>query len=365
MNSPIRGNRFMLLFMIYTLFAPFLLGIILGLSFSIPRDQYIAVALAIGHIILFLIPFIAYQLKTKQKIKDILPMKALSLKNIILIIILSILVQVFSGLIGSVTSLIANNDVGNSVTDYLTQYPFSLLVWSVAILPGILEEVIFRGVILTNYKPAGTFKAIIFSSLLFGIMHLDLYQFFYTATLGIFLGCLVHYTKSIYASILSHFTINFSQLLLAKLVTSLYTLDEIAVEATLADKLDSIQASLTLFAYVLPFFLVFYIAFVIYNKKHNANEQDIATSYEPYFLYRPRRYKAYKKYTSYSNHISLYELLFKYPDESMVREVTIPATPEDTQGLDLSKPKTKIITPSFIAVVVLYFLIITISLRLS
>ncbi len=83
-----------------------------------------------------------------------------------------------------------------------------LLILSTAVIPGIVEEIFFRGIILTNLSPYGRGMAIIGSAFLFGLMHMNPAQFFYTTLLGIVLGYIYVRTRSIWICILIHFTNN-------------------------------------------------------------------------------------------------------------------------------------------------------------
>ena len=79
-----------------------------------------------------------------------------------------------------------------------------LMFISTAILPGILEEFVFRGLMLTNLAPYGRGTAILGSALLFGLMHMNPQQFFYTTMMGIILGYVYVRTRSIWVCIAIH-----------------------------------------------------------------------------------------------------------------------------------------------------------------
>ena len=83
-----------------------------------------------------------------------------------------------------------------------------LLVVSTAVIPGIVEEIMFRGIILTNLIPYGRGMAIVCSAFLFGLMHMNPSQFFYTTLMGIVLGYIYVRTRSIWICVLIHFTNN-------------------------------------------------------------------------------------------------------------------------------------------------------------
>lgn len=82
---------------------------------------------------------------------------------------------------------------------------FVLAIFSTAIVPAICEEYLFRGAILGSLLPFGRTAAIIGSSVLFGFMHQNPLQLFYTVFMGVILGYIYVKTKSIWACVLLHF----------------------------------------------------------------------------------------------------------------------------------------------------------------
>lgn len=80
---------------------------------------------------------------------------------------------------------------------------------TVGIAAPILEELIFRGVILKGFlKKYNPTRAIIYSSLLFGIAHLNPWQFVAAFMAGIAIGWVYYKTKSIWPAIFIHFANN-------------------------------------------------------------------------------------------------------------------------------------------------------------
>ena len=105
---------------------------------------------------------------------------------------------------------------------------------SVAIVPAFCEEVLFRGVVLSNLMPYGKANAILVSALLFGLMHGNLYQFLYATAAGIVMGCVYVLTESIWCSILLHFinnTISVFQLAITDRFSAEYSWIIVAVMA--------------------------------------------------------------------------------------------------------------------------------------
>ncbi|WP_051652421.1 CPBP family intramembrane glutamic endopeptidase [Clostridium algidicarnis] len=93
-----------------------------------------------------------------------------------------------------------------------------LLVLEIALIGPIIEEILFRGIILNGllkkYSPA---KAILFSSLLFSLIHGNLPQMFNALFFGILLGLIYIKTKSLYAVIFTHIIANTLSIILSAL----------------------------------------------------------------------------------------------------------------------------------------------------
>lgn len=98
--------------------------------------------------------------------------------------------------------------------DYSEPYKVVVQFIAISLVPGICEELLFRGMILGNLLPYGKTGAIVASAFLFGLMHQNPLQMFYATMAGLILGFLCVYTRSILCSTLVHILNNgFSVLL--------------------------------------------------------------------------------------------------------------------------------------------------------
>ncbi len=88
------------------------------------------------------------------------------------------------------------------------EFLFVLLV--VGLTPAICEELLFRGLVQSNFEmPMSRTKAIIWTGIIFGAYHLDPFTFVALCALGIYFGYLVSTTGSILVPMAAHFTNNF------------------------------------------------------------------------------------------------------------------------------------------------------------
>ncbi len=99
---------------------------------------------------------------------------------------------------------------------------YILSMFVIALLPGIVEEVCFRGGLQNIFTRwfKGPWVAIILTAFLFSIIHLSYYGFLVRFALGIILGLVFYYSKSIWLAIFFHFLYNGVQVTALYLITS-------------------------------------------------------------------------------------------------------------------------------------------------
>lgn len=101
-------------------------------------------------------------------------------------------------------------EFAKSMLDFNSFNGYLASIFIIALLPAILEEVIFRGCLqkvlfnLSNH----VFLSIFLSSVAFSIIHGSYYGFFVRLFLGIVLGYLYHYSRNLWLNIIAHFLNN-------------------------------------------------------------------------------------------------------------------------------------------------------------
>ena len=79
----------------------------------------------------------------------------------------------------------------------------------IAVLPGFCEEVTHRGFLQKSLNARlGVVPALFWTSLLFGLMHMNIVQFFYATILGFFIGLAVMATRNLWVGVILHFMNN-------------------------------------------------------------------------------------------------------------------------------------------------------------
>jgi membrane protease YdiL (CAAX protease family) len=84
--------------------------------------------------------------------------------------------------------------------------PFVFAIIVMGIIPGIMEELLFRGLILDGFqRNYSQRKAILLSALLFGLIHLNPWQFYSAFIIGVISAFICLKTNSLLLSIYIHF----------------------------------------------------------------------------------------------------------------------------------------------------------------
>ena len=82
------------------------------------------------------------------------------------------------------------------------------LVLAFAALPAVCEEFIYRGILCREYEDRGVFRAIIVSSLFFGLLHFNLANLPVYFFCGAILALVMYATRSVWGAVITHFLYN-------------------------------------------------------------------------------------------------------------------------------------------------------------
>jgi len=221
-------------------------------------ENYPLLSSVIGDILVFMPPAIIYFIISKTKpsaMCEVFLLRDPGVKNIILIVFMSILIQPFLMFISGISSLFFTN----AATEYLESMQdtpaLSMLIMT-SLAPAVFEELYFRGIVFSGFKNLNIFLACIICGLLFGMAHLHPQQFLYAFIMGTIFCYFVYMTGSVFASILSHFVINSTQTILAVLAYKVTPVEtETTVTATFADFLPILYTSVL---FLIPFLVCLY-----------------------------------------------------------------------------------------------------------
>ena len=184
------------------------------------------IANAFASIIGFGVPALVVAYFTKGTFTSNLGFKPITNeKQVGIVILLAFTGLILSGALGDLTDKITfSKSIRNWATDLEAQYKKALMamthmrsIWdlliailAIAVVPAIVEELYFRGTlqkIIADWsgKP---FVAIVITAILFSTFHFSYFGFLSRMSLGIVLGLIYYYTKTIWLPILMHFVNN-------------------------------------------------------------------------------------------------------------------------------------------------------------
>jgi len=203
------ASVFMLFLLVFWLIVQFGIGVVIYVAYELGNPINIMDHLwvmALVQLSGLLLPLFLWLIITKDSFKRNMPNKPLGVTNFVLLVIMSFLMIPAVMLISAISSLFVTNDVA-VLLQSLNAQPWWLMMLVFAVVPGVVEELVFRGYIQSNTRGCIA-KVAILNGFLFAIMHLNPHQFVYTFVLGVIFAYMVYHTKSIWAGIIPHFLIN-------------------------------------------------------------------------------------------------------------------------------------------------------------
>ena len=135
-----------------------------------------------------------------------------------------------------------------------------------AIIPAIGEELLFRGVLMRQFKNwlKNIHWAIIITAFLFSALHMQFYGFIPRMLLGVLFGYLVWWSGSLWTSMLAHFINN----LMAVIFYYLYN------KQLISKSVDSFGATSATFVWaILSAIVVSGIIYIFYKKRIELSEE--------------------------------------------------------------------------------------------
>lgn len=134
-----------------------------------------------------------------------------------------------SNIVGLIASAFVEKATGNPVENLVSEltgdaHPVVILLYMVLAAP-ILEELIFRKLIVDRTLRYGKWPAIVISGLMFGLFHGNLQQFVYAFTIGMFFAFIYVKTGKIQITISMHMIFNFLGGFLASRLTKMVDIE--------------------------------------------------------------------------------------------------------------------------------------------
>lgn len=154
-----------------------------------------------------------------------LGLTAFRLKSLIPMLLLFCLSGIVAMWLNLFSQLFVKNEVAGLVYNITRVLPMWLGILLIGCLPGIVEELIYRGILYSVFRKRSVFTGVMVSALSFGLMHMNLNQIAYAIFMGMLFALVVEATGSLLSSMLMHAVFN------AINVVSLYRSSEMLKEA--------------------------------------------------------------------------------------------------------------------------------------
>ena len=194
--------------------------LIFAASFIKPGGEFSAntfLFVLVTQILVFVLPSIIYKrIKGPIKYKEA-GFRLFGASSIILVICASVFMFCASVLL----SLKTSGSSGSYYAD-LSEINFTGILYVIVIyclLPAITEEIAFRSVIYGEYRKYGVFGAVILSSALFSLVHFSFSSLLSYFLCGAVLALVYEVTKSVFASMITHFLYNLMSVFSQKILS--------------------------------------------------------------------------------------------------------------------------------------------------
>ena len=158
-------------------------------------------------IIIIALPVLLTLKLLRLKPKEVLRLKIPKWKSFLFIPFIAISAQIIASIISQLINIIfpfPEKYIDALSHLYNMNEPSWKVFLAIALLPGICEELLFRGFLIRFFEKFSVRWAVVISAILFAAFHLDPFNFISVLLLGLLLGYLAVRSGSIYSSMFSH-----------------------------------------------------------------------------------------------------------------------------------------------------------------
>lgn len=186
--------------------------------------------------LIILLPALIFALTSLNKtqtgdLNELLGFHKIKISSFFMVILFTILLQPLSAAINAISMLFVDNAV-TSISEAVIEMPFFVILFMISVFGPFSEEFVFRGIIFRGYKKTGSvFWSVLWSALLFGLMHMNFNQAAYAFALGIMFALLVEATGSLWSSVIAHMIFNmpsvFTMYLSDYIYSNFYSMEQV------------------------------------------------------------------------------------------------------------------------------------------
>lgn len=162
---------------------------------------------------MYILAFPAMWLIVRPMRNTVRSKKILSIKEFIVYFLIAEGLMTVGNLLGNILSVFFSSlvgyDLSNNTSELILSSPVWIIILVAVIIGPIVEELIFRKLLMDKLGMYGDRIAIIVSAVSFGVFHGNIFQVFYAAMLGALLAYIYSRTGKILYTIGLHILINF------------------------------------------------------------------------------------------------------------------------------------------------------------
>lgn len=142
------------------------------------------------------------------RFNELLGFRRIKVSTFFMVLLFTFLITPMTTAINAISMLFVDNAV-DAISGDVLQMPFLVMLLMIGMVGPFSEELIFRGIIFRGYKNSGSvLQAVIWSAVLFGLMHMNFNQAAYAVAIGIMLALVVEATGSLWSSVIVHMVFN-------------------------------------------------------------------------------------------------------------------------------------------------------------
>lgn len=154
------------------------------------------------------LPAVLFLVATKTRVTTFCRLKRVHISTALMTVLYTMLLEPLVIVVNAFSMLFTDNAVAG-LGEQIVAAPFWVMLLGIAVYGPFSEELAFRGVLHQSYRQQGnSWKAMLLSSLLFGLMHMNLNQACYAFVMGVALALLVEATDSMIPAFIAHFSVN-------------------------------------------------------------------------------------------------------------------------------------------------------------
>ena len=192
----------------YALFLMIVSFVFMGKSLNIGIVGNLFMAQAIMLIPALIFAITSYTGSGAVSFNELLGFHKIKISTFFMVILFTFLLMPLTSAINAISMLFVDNAV-ESISGDVLQMPFLVMLFMIAIFGPFSEEFVFRGIVFRGYKNSGSvLQAVIWSAVLFGIMHLNFNQAAYAIAMGFMCALVVEASGSLWASVVAHMVFN-------------------------------------------------------------------------------------------------------------------------------------------------------------